>query len=243
MKERLTIGNLKIELVRKDILNVHLAVLPPDGKVRVATPLAVDDDAVRRLVIGRLSWIHEQQAKFAGQERQTRREYVAGETHYFQGRAYRLEVQEITSGANRVELRGNAFMTLHVRPGSDVAARGRVVQGWYREQLKEQLPALAEKWQARMGVQAREWQVKLMKTKWGTCNAEAGRIWLNLELAKVAPALLEYVVVHELIHLLERAHNERFRTLLDQYLPAWRRCRDELNGGELAAYEEFGAAV
>ncbi|MGI4886187.1 MAG: M48 family metallopeptidase [Janthinobacterium lividum] len=136
---------------------------------------------MRRLVIGRLSWIHEQQAKFAGQERQTPREYVAGETHYFQGRGYRLEIQEITTGANRIELRGNAFLTLHVRPGSDVAARARVVQGWYREQLKEQIPLLATKWQAKIGVQAREWQVKLMKTKWGTCNAEAGRIWLNLE--------------------------------------------------------------
>ena len=243
MKEELTIGDLTIELVRKDIRNVHLAVLPPDGKVRVAMPLAVDDDAVRRLVIGRLGWIHEQQAKFAGQERQSRREYVAGETHYFQGRAYRLEVQEITSGANGVELRSNSFMTLYVRPGSDVAARARVVQGWYREQLKNQLPALALKWQGRIGVQARDWQVKLMKTKWGTYNAAAGRIWLNLELAKVAPVLLEYVVVHELIHLLERAHNERFRALLDQHMPAWRRYRDELNGGELAAYEEYGAGV
>lgn len=240
MTEQLQVGELRIDVVRKNIRNVHLAVLPPDGRVRVATPLAVDDDAVRRLVIGRLGWIQAQQAKFEGQERQTLREYVAGETHYFRGRGYRLEIQEITTGANRVELRGNAFMTLFVRPGNDVGARARVVQGWYREQLKEQIPALAAKWQARMGVQAREWQVKLMKTKWGTCNAEAGRIWLNLELVKVAPALLEYVVVHELIHLLERAHNERFRGLLDQYLPAWRRCRDELNGGALAAYEEFG---
>ena len=241
MKHELVIGDLGVEIVRKSIRNVHLAVLPPDGRVRVATPLAVDDDAVRRLVIGRLTWIRAQQSKFTEQERQTRREYVAGETHYFQGRGYRLEVQEITTGANRIALRGNAFMTLYVRPGSDVAARARVVQGWYREQLKEQVPALAAKWQARIGVQAREWQVKLMKTKWGTCNAAAGRIWLNLELAKVAPALLEYVAVHELIHLLERAHNERFRELLDQYLPAWRRRRDELNGGALAAYEEFGA--
>ena len=242
MKHKLVIGDLGVEIVRKSIRNVHLAVLPPDGRVRVATPLAVDDDAVRRLVIGRLSWIRAQQAKFEGQERQTLRKFVAGETHHFQGRGYRLEIQEITTGANRIELRGNAFMTLYVRPGSDLAARARVVQEWYREQLKEQIPVLVAKWQTRIGVQVREWQVKLMKTKWGTCNAEANRIWLNLELAKVAPALLEYVVVHELIHLLKRAHNERFRELLDQYLPAWRRCRDELNGGELAAYEEFGTA-
>lgn len=234
------IGGLRIEVISKDIRNVHLAVLPPDGQVRVAVPLAVDEDAVRRLVIGRLGWIREQQAKFAGQLRQTRREYVAGETHYFEGRGYRLEIQEITTGANRVELRSNAFMTVYVRPGSEEAARRRVVQDWYREQLKAQLPDLAAKWQPRLGVQARDWQVKLMKTKWGTCNIEARRIWLNLELAKAAPALLEYVVVHELIHLLERAHNNRFRELLDQHLPAWRRYRDELNSGELAAYEEFG---
>ena len=242
MKHELVIGDIGVEIVRKSIRNVHLAVLPPDGRVRVATPLAVDDDAVRRLVIGRLSWIRTQQAKFEEQERQTLRKYVAGETHYFRGRGYRLEIQEITTGANRIELRGNAFMTLYIRPESDIVARARVVQGWYREQLKEQIPELAAKWQARIGVQAREWQVKLMKTKWGTCNAEAGRIWLNLELAKVAPTLLEYVVVHELIHLLERAHNDRFRGLLDQYLPAWRRYRNELNGGALAAYEEFGVS-
>lgn len=238
MAEQLQVGELVIELVRKDIRNVHLAVLPPDGRVRVATPRQVDDDAVRRLVIGRLGWIHAQQAKFAGQARQRVRQYVAGETHYFQGRQYRLELEEITSGPNRVELRNNAFMTLYVRPGSDAAARGRVVQEWYREQLKNQLPALAARWQARLGVEARDWQVKLMKTKWGACNIEARRIWLNLELAKVAPHLLEYVAVHELVHLLERHHNERFRALLDQVMPQWQRYRAELNSGELAAYEE-----
>lgn len=240
MSEQLQVGELLVEVVRKDIRNVHLAVLPPDGRVRVATPLRIDNDAVRRLVIGRLGWIHAQQVKFAEQPRQTRRAYVAGETHYFQGRSYRLEVQEVMSGPNGVVLRGNAFMTLRVRPGSDEATRRRVVQDWYREQLKAALPALAAKWQPRLGAQARDWQVKLMKTKWGTCNIEARRIWLNLELVKVRPELLEYVVVHELVHLLERAHNARFRELLNQHLPAWRRCRDELNSGELAAYEEFG---
>lgn len=239
MNTQMQVGELEIEVVRKNIRNVHLAVLPPDGRVRVATPLLVDNDAVRRLVIGRLGWIHTQQAKFAEQERQSVRQYVAGETHYFQGRQYRLEIEEITRGPNRVQLRNNAFMTLCVRPDSDVAARGRVVQDWYREQLKEQIPALATKWESQIGVQALDWQIKLMKTKWGTCNIEARRIWLNLELAKVTPHLLEYVVVHELIHLLERQHNERFRTLLDQFMPNWRLYREELNGGELAAYESF----
>ncbi|MCR5886688.1 M48 family metallopeptidase [Hymenobacter sp. J193] len=236
MVEQLLVGDLQVDIIRKNIRNVHLAVLPPDGKVRVATPLQVDDDAVRRLVIGRLSWIHAQQAKFESQERQPLRQYVDGETHYFRGRRYRLEVREITTGFNRIELRGNSHMTLYVRPGSDEVARGRVVQGWYREQMKEQLPALAAKWEPRIGVQVQDWQVKLMKTKWGTCNIEARRVWLNLELAKVAPHLLEYVVVHELIHLLERKHNERFRTLLDQFMPNWRLHREELNGGELAAF-------
>ncbi|GAB2478199.1 metal-dependent hydrolase [Hymenobacter qilianensis] len=233
------VGEIEVEIVRKNIRNVHLAVLPPDGKVRVATPLLVDDDSVRRLVIGRLSWIHAQQAKFENQERQPLRQYVDGETHYFRGQRYRLEVREITTGSNRIELRGNAYLTMYVRPNSDVVARGRVLQTWYREQLKNQLPALAAKWEPRIGVQAQDWQVKLMKTKWGTCNIEARRIWLNLELAKVAPHLLEYVVVHELIHLLERTHNERFRGLLDQFMPNWRLHREALNGGELAAYESF----
>lgn len=229
-----------MDVVRKEIRNVHLAVLPPDGRVRVSTPLRVADEQVRRLIIGRLSWIRAQQVKFEQQPRQTARAYVSGETHFYQGRRYRLRVREVDA-APAVRVRGSQFIELQVRSDSTVAQRERVLQAWYREQLKAQVPALAAKWEPVVGVRAAEWAVKLMKTKWGTCNIEARRIWLNLELIKVAPHLLEYVVVHELIHLLERKHNARFKALLDQFMPAWRTYRGELNGGMLAAFEEYGA--
>ena len=236
----LLVGEMAVDVVRKDIRNLHLAVLPPDGRVRVATPRHVGDEQVRRLVIGRLGWIRAQQAKFSKQLRQTVREYVAGETHYYQGHRYRLDVRE-EDAAPRVVLRNRQFIELRVRPGSTVAQRARVLQEWYRERLKEELPAVVAKWEPVVGQHAGEWAIKLMKTKWGTCNIEARRIWLNLELAKVAPHLLEYVVVHELTHLWERQHSARFRELLDQFMPQWRSYRQELNGGILAAFEEYGA--
>lgn len=237
---RLQIGEMEVDVVRKDIRNVHLAVLPPDGRVRVATPQQVGDEQVRLLVIGRLGWIRAQQLKYEQQPRQTAREYVSGETHYYQGRRYRLQVRYVEA-APMVMLHNRQFLELQVRPDSTVEQRARVLQAWYRERLKEQLPALAAKWEPVVGQQAALWAIKLMKTKWGACNIEARRIWLNLELAKVSPHLLEYVVVHELTHLLERQHNAHFKALLDGFMPQWRTYREELNGGVLAAFEEYGA--
>ncbi len=236
----LSVGDLEVDVVRKAIRNVHLAVLPPDGRVRVSMPPHIADEQVRRLIISRLGWIRLQQAKFAQQPRQTSRQYVSGETHFYQGRRYRLQVREVDAPP-AVRLRGGQFLDLQTRPGSTLAQRERILHAWYREQLKTQLPPLAAKWEPIIGVRAADWAVKLMKTKWGACNIEARRIWLNLELAKVAPHLLEYVVVHELTHLLERQHNARFKALLDQFLPTWRTFRAELNGGMLAAFEDYGA--
>lgn len=230
---------MEVDVVRKAIRNVHLAVLPPDGRIRVATPPYVADEQIRRLIIGRLGWIRAQQVKFAQQPRQTVRRYVSGETHFYQGHPYRLQVNE-REGAPTVYLRGQ-FLELCTRPGSTTEQRQRTLQAWYREQLKAQIPALIAKWEPLVGAQANAWAVKLMKTKWGTCNIEARRIWLNLELAKVPTHLLEYVVVHELTHLLERQHNARFKQLLDQFMPRWRTYRAELNDGVLAAFEDYGA--
>lgn len=240
MTTQLAVGELEVDVVRKNIRNVHLAVLPPDGRIRVATPPHVADEQIRRLIIGRLSWIRQQQAKFADQPRQTSRRYVSGETHFYQGRRYRLQVHE-AEAAPTVRLRGGQFLDLYTRPGSTEAQRQRTLHAWYREQLKTQLPTLIAHWEPLVGTHAAEWAIKLMKTKWGTCNIEARRIWLNLELAKVAPHLLEYVLVHELTHLLERHHNARFKELLDQFMPAWRTYRVELNAGMLAAFEDYGA--
>lgn len=227
-RHTINVSDLSVEVVRKDIKNLHLGVYPPHGHVRVATPLKIDDEAVRLFTIARLPWIRRQQQAFQQQERQSPREYVSGESHYFQGRRYRLRVVE-REGKAEVGKRTATRLLLYLPPGSGAAAREALLSGWYREQLKAQLPPLVEKWSTLIGVDAPEWRIRRMKTKWGSCNIQAGRIWLNLELVKKPPHCLEYVVVHEMMHLLERHHNKRFQRLLDQHLPNWRALRDELN--------------
>lgn len=224
----LIIGSLEIEVVRKDIKNLHLGVYPPEGRVRIAAPLRVNDEAVRLFAISKLSWIKRQQAKFEKQQRQSERDYVSGESHYFKGRRYLLNVV-YQQNAPKVVVRNKTHIDLYVREGSDRERREQVLLRWYRRQLKKELPELIAKWQDIIGVEVQNWGIRLMKTKWGTCNVEAGRIWLNLELVKKPARCLEYIVVHELVHLLERRHNERFVAYMDEYLPQWRVCRDELN--------------
>lgn len=229
----LTVSSVRVAVVRKAIKNLHVGVYPPDGRVRVAAPLAVSDAAVRVAVIGKLGWIKRQRAAFERQPRESEREMVSGESHYFRGRRYRLEVVR-ASGRAGVETRGHRTLVLHARPGWTAGNRERLLHRWYRERLREILPPLLEKWQAALGVVVREWGIKRMKTKWGSCNAKAGRIWVNLELAKKPPACLEYVLVHELAHLHVRKHGDRFLSLLDRHLPTWRRRRAELNAAPLA---------
>jgi predicted metal-dependent hydrolase len=225
---KIRVGDLSVEIFRKAIKNLHLGVYPPRGRVRVAAPLAVSDEAVRLAVIGKLGWIRRQKGKFEVQPRQSAREMVNGESHFFLGRRYRLNLIE-HQGAGRVILRNKSVMDLYVRPGSNVIKRRKVLLEWYREQLKARVPPLLEKWQPVLGVNPADWGIKQMKTKWGACTVEARRIWLNLELAKKSEKCLEYILVHELIHLLERHHNDRFMTLMDQFMPFWRHYREELN--------------
>ena len=229
----LTIAGLRVEVVRKAIKNLHLGVYPPLGRVRVAVPPQVSDEAVRLAVIDKLGWIKRQQAKFAAQPRQSQRELINGESHYFLGRRYRLRVHE-QDAPPRVAVRGRATLDLFVRPGSSTAQREAALLAWYRAQLKALIPPLIAKWEALLGVEVAWWGIKKMKTRWGSCNVNARRVWLNLELAKAPPACLEYVVVHELVHLLERHHNDRFTALLDQHLPQWRQLREQLNQQPLA---------
>ncbi|PIP08785.1 MAG: metal-dependent hydrolase [Syntrophobacteraceae bacterium CG23_combo_of_CG06-09_8_20_14_all_50_8] len=229
---RITVSGITVEVVRKAIKNLHLGVYPPHGRVRVAAPLAVSDDAVKLAVITRLSWIKRQKAKFDAQPRQSQREMVNGESHYFLGQRYRLNVIE-HNGAGKVVLRNKAAIDIYVRQGSDAEMREKVLQRWYREQLKALVPPLLEKWQQALGVQAADWGIKKMKTKWGGCTVEARRIWLNLELAKKPIQHIEYILVHELMHLLERHHNDRFTALMTQFMPHWRHNREELNRAPL----------
>jgi len=234
---QITVGNLSVAVVRKAIKNLHIGVYPPHGRVRVAAPLAVSDEAVGLAVISRLGWIRRQQRRFEVQPRQSQRAMVSGESHYFLGQRYLLRVHE-QSGAGSVVVQGKVRLDLFVRPGISAEQREVVLQCWYRLQLRDLIPPLLEKWQQILSVEVAEWGIKRMRTKWGSCNRAARRVWLNLELAKKPVRCLEYIVVHELAHLRERHHNERFTGLLDTHLPQWRMCRDELNQLPLG-YEEW----
>jgi predicted metal-dependent hydrolase len=233
----LQIGKMEVLVVRKAIKNMHLSILPPDGKVRVSSPLRLKDDAIRSLVATRIPWIRKQQAKFEGQERQTPREYISGESHYVFGRPHRLEVVWENTPP-RVTVKGMNKIILQVRPNSPLARREEVLMGWYRNELRVISAELLEAWQKRIGVAVRSWGIKRMKTRWGTCNQKAGRIWLNLELVKKPLTCIEYVVVHELLHLIEKKHNDRFVALMTNHLPKWQSLREELNRFMLA-HEEW----
>jgi predicted metal-dependent hydrolase len=232
-RSRITINGLRVEIVRKDIKNLHLGVYPPNGRVRVATPHRVNDDAVRLAVIGKLGWIKRQKARFETQPRQSAREMVSGESHYFLGQRYRLHVSK-QKGPAKVAVRNKSTIELYVRREFNAEQCERVLQRWYRQELKKLMPPVLEKWQNALGVQVADWAIKKMKTKWGTCTVEARRIWLNLELAKKPVQCLEYIVVHELAHLIERHHNDRFIAIMDEHLPQWRLHRQELNSAPLA---------
>ncbi len=236
--KRISVSGIAVEVVRKDIKNLHLGVYPPSGRVRVAAPLVISDEAVRLAVIDKLGWIKRQRAQFAKQPRQSEREMVNGESHYFLGRRYRLRVHEQDAPA-RVALRGVASMDLFVRPGATVEKRETVLLDWHRTSLRSVITELLAHWQPKIGVQVVDWGIKKMKTKWGSCNVVARRIWLNLELAKKPAQCLEYIVVHELVHLLERNHTERFTALMDQHLPDWRTRRVVLNSSPLG-HEAWG---
>ena len=230
------INGMPVRVVRKNIKYLHVGVYPPDGVVRVAAPKKLDDDAVRLAVISRLGWIHRKQSEFESQDRQSLREFVTGESHYLEGRRYRLDVSE-HDGPPGVRLVNNKTMELKVRPGSDRAAREVVLHRWYRVLLRRQLLSLIEKWEPVFGERVAEARIKRMKTRWGTCSNEARRIWLNLELAKKPASCTEYILVHEMIHLIERRHNDKFRDLMDRFMPKWRVYRDELNRAPLAHAE------
>lgn len=224
----ISVANIQIEVIRKDIKNMHLAVYPPTGRIRLAAPTKTDSEVVRLFAISKLGWIKKHIKNFKEQPRETPREYKSGESHYFQGKRYLLNVIE-HDGFNKVELKGIKYIQLYVRPKTRKEDRALVLKEWYRKELKKQLPELIEKWEKIIGVRCNSWGVKQMRTKWGACNIEAKRIWLNLELAKKPQLCLEYIVVHELVHLLERNHNDRFVALMNKYMPKWRLHRDELN--------------
>lgn len=231
-KQSMNVGGIPVQVVRKPIKNLHLSVCPPEGHVRVAVPLHVTDDNVRLAVISRLKWIKQQQTSFKAQPRQSAREMVTGESHYFFGKRYRLEVIE-RRGRHEAVIKNNSTLQLFVNPGTSALHRALVLNQWYRQQLKTKIPDLLQKWEPIIGEQVSDWGIKKMKTKWGSCNITQSRIWLNLELAKKPIDCLEYVLVHELVHLLERNHGAQFKVYMDRFLPRWQQCRDILKGEPL----------
>ena len=227
MATRIALGGITVDVVHKDIKNVHLSVYPPNGKVRISAPLRMSLDTIRVFTISKLGWIKQQQRKLREQERETPREYLDRESHYVWGKRYLLKVSELDEPPS-VELKHNK-MLLRVRPGTTQDNVEAIVDAWYRKQIKEAALPLTEKWEPLLGVNVQKLFVQHMKTKWGSCNPASASIRLNTDLAKKPRECLEYIVVHEMVHLLEPAHNKRFITLMDRYMPKWQFCRQSLN--------------
>ena len=227
MGTQIKLGDISVDVVLKDIKNIHLSVYPPAGKVRISAPLRMDIDTIRVFAITKLGWIKSQQKKLLEQARETPREYLDRESHYVWGKRYLLKVIE-HDGAPEVELKHSA-MLLYIRPATSDIRKQEILDAWYREQLKEVASDLIVKWEPLMGVKVQKFFVQKMKTKWGSCSPASSSIRLNTDLAKKPPECLEYIVVHEMTHLLEPTHNSRFVNLMDQFMPKWRFYKEELN--------------
>jgi predicted metal-dependent hydrolase len=223
----IVLGNITIEVIHKNIKNLHLSVYPPIGRVTIAAPLRMDIDTIRIFAISKLAWIKKQQTKLLNQKREAPREFVSRETHYYLGKRYLLKVVELDCKPT-VLIKYDKIL-LQVRPGSTTQQKQIILQEWYREQLKVLIPKYIYKWELIMHIKVSEFGIKKMKTKWGTCNIEVKRIWINLELAKKPIQCLEFIIVHEMVHLLERKHNDRFIAYMNKYLPKWRSYKEELN--------------
>jgi predicted metal-dependent hydrolase len=235
MVTQIKLGDIAADVVFKDIKNVHLSVCPPTGRVRISAPTRTNLDTIRVFAISKLGWIKRQQTKLRGQQRETPREFLDRESHYVWGKRYLLQVVE-SAGPPSIELK-HSQMFLRLRPGVHNKKKQEVVNQWYREQLKDAVPALVTKWEPVIGVKVARFFVQRMKTKWGSCTRRTRSIRLNTELAKKPPVFLEYIVVHELAHLVVRHHNDQFVSLMDKCLPNWKLLRQGLNDAPLAHTE------
>lgn len=225
--QAIDLGNITVDVVQKNIKNLHLSVYPPKGRVTIAAPLRMDLETIRIFAISKLSWIKKQQTKLRNQKREAPREFVTRESHYYLGKRYLLKVIEVDSKPS-IMIKHDKLI-LQVRPNASVEQKQIILLEWYRDRLKELVPKYIDKWERKMRVKVSEFGIKKMKTKWGTCNRDAKRIWINLELAKKPLHCLEYIVVHEMVHLLERNHNERFIAYMNKLMPKWRHVKEELN--------------
>lgn len=222
----LVVSGIQIEVCRKNIKNMHLYVKPPNGHVTVSAPLSMSDEAIERFVRTKLSWVKKQVANFEDQPRQSKREYVSGETFYVWGKQYYIQMNY--GSKNSLVLSGDKAV-LTVRKDSTIEQRESFVREWYRVLLKAEVARVLPKWESITGQQASKWQVKYMRTHWGSCNTRTGLILLNLQLAKKTPDCLEYIILHELVHLTEKSHNKHFVSQMDHFMPFWREIKATLN--------------
>lgn len=234
-RTELQIGDLLIDVVYKDIKNIHLSVHPPTGRVRISAPYRIKLDTLRVFAISKINWIRKQQERLKNQERETKREFINRESHYYLGKRYLLEIKE-SNTKPKINLNHNTI-EMYVKPNTTRDERERILNQWYREELRLKVAEFIEKWENRMGLKIKEFRIKKMKTRWGTCNIRERRIWFNLELAKKPINCIEYIVVHEMVHLFEKRHNERFKSLMDYYLPMWREYKKELNQQPISHFE------
>lgn len=232
---QIIVSNISVDIVKKDIKNVHLAVYPPNWRVRLATPLSMNEEAIRLLIVSRFSWIKRQQTKFLSQERETQREFVSWESHFFLWKRYLLNIIHSNS-LSYVKIRNKKYIDLHIKNWATLEKKQQVTKEWYRNELKKHVKPIIEKWTIILWVEISNFWIKHMKTKWWSCNIRSKRIWLNLELAKKDKACIEYVIVHELIHLIERKHSDKFKEHMDKHIPKWRLYKEELNKSVLGYF-------
>jgi predicted metal-dependent hydrolase len=237
MAERLDLGEIAVDVVFKNIKNVHLSVYPPTGRVHISAPMRMNLDTVRVFAISKLDWIKQQQRKLQEQDRETPREFLDLESHYLWGKRHLLRVIE-SEQIQSIEVQHNRLL-LHVFPQTNEEKKQEMIAQWYRSQLRAAVTVLIEKWTPIMGVEVNAFYIQQMKTKWGSCNHLAGTIRLNTELAKKPQECLEYVAVHEMVHLLEPTHNSRFIAMMDKFMPNWRLRREYLNQLPVR-HEEWG---
>jgi len=227
-------SGIPVEVSRKDIKNLHLYVKPPDGKVTVSAPLAMSNETIERFVHTKISWIKEKKNKYITQSRKSKREYVSGETLYVWGKQYYLQIKYGKRNSLAL-LDDNAIFT--VKKESTVEQREKFIREWYRKQLKEEITRLLPKWEKITGLKCNTWQIKYMTTRWGSCKPKAKKLCFNLQLAKKTPECLEYIILHELTHILEKYHNDKFKSFLDKYMPTWRKIKSKLNEQTLGSLE------
>ena len=233
MSETIQLGNITILVTRKAIKNVHLSVHPPEGRVTLAAPSGTRLEVARAYAISKLGWIRDQQMKLESQARESPRQFIERESHYLWGRRYLMTVEYVDAKPS-VSL-DHKRITLKVRPGSDATKRAEVIHEWHKSLLHDVIPTLIKIWEPKLKVKVTGYFLQRMKTKWGSCNHQAGNIRLNTELVKKPKDLIEYVIVHEMAHLLESTHSDRFVAVLDEHYPTWREARVELNELPLAA--------